>query len=435
MTHTDWLHLDNAAIIYPVLASERFTHVFRVSATLTEAIDVQVLRIAIENLRHRFPSFFVRIKKGLFWFYFEKNQHDVVISSEDASVCKKINLHQNNGYYFRVLTFQNRISLEMFHALCDGYGGIQFLKAIVFEYLVLLGKKIINDSTILVKTEHPTNAEVEDSYLEHALPKPKKKSTTPRAIIYPGTRLGRNGSALINAYIDSASLLQVAKSYHVSLSEYLVALFIDAFLHTTPRELLLKNEISICVPVNLRNIFDSITLRNFSLYFYVTYQFRGTYPSMEELTEHVKKPFSEERVKDKLRDRLSSNVRISKQIYIRLVPLFIKNFIFRIAYYIHGKRPSTMTISNFGQIHLPESMTPFVKGFTFHMGSGLKPTVALHSYESKTKITFTRAYVEPTIEHYVINELTKSGMNVEIESNYFEKSDIHFERRQNEILS
>ena len=45
------------------------------------------------------------------------------------------------GFLFRVSYYHKRIALEIFHALSDGYGGMQFL-SITYNYLLLLGKDI-----------------------------------------------------------------------------------------------------------------------------------------------------------------------------------------------------------------------------------------------------------------------------------------------------
>ncbi len=372
----DWLHLDNAAKIYPVLASERFTHVFRVSVTLNELINKEALELSVEKCRDRFPSFFVKLKQGLFWFYFEKNHAKIEINEEDAIICRKINMHQNKGYYFRVLYYHRRISIEMFHALSDGFGAIQLLKAITYQYLLITGKKLENDGSVFMPHELPSIIEVEDTYDKNFTKDTIVKPFIPNAYILSGKSLTGGGCSIINSKIETESLLRVAKSYQATLSQIIIAILIESIMIIGHHENMKKKLISICVPINLRPIFHSQTLRNFSLYFYTTYQFSGEVDSLEMIIKKVKNDFDRELKKEVIQHRLNSNVLISKRIYIRLIPLFIKKQIFKIAYYLYGKKPSTLTISNFGKIVLPASMEEHIDSFTFNLGSGLKPAIA-----------------------------------------------------------
>ena len=59
-----WMRLDNAAKIYPAASSRRWHALFRLSATLTEPVDPDVLLQAQQRMVRRFPSFYVRLRRG-----------------------------------------------------------------------------------------------------------------------------------------------------------------------------------------------------------------------------------------------------------------------------------------------------------------------------------------------------------------------------------
>ena len=46
--------------------------IFRLSATLTEPVDTDVLRTALDVTVRRFPSIAVRLRRGVFWYYLEQ---------------------------------------------------------------------------------------------------------------------------------------------------------------------------------------------------------------------------------------------------------------------------------------------------------------------------------------------------------------------------
>lgn len=65
-----WYRLDTAALIFPAIARRDWSNAFRVSATLNEEIDPVILQRATEEMRCRFPSFFVtlhRVSSGIIW--------------------------------------------------------------------------------------------------------------------------------------------------------------------------------------------------------------------------------------------------------------------------------------------------------------------------------------------------------------------------------
>ena len=60
-----WMRLDNAAKIYPAAKRRNWNNFFRLSATLTEPVDVAVLRSALDVTVRRFPSMAVRLRRGV----------------------------------------------------------------------------------------------------------------------------------------------------------------------------------------------------------------------------------------------------------------------------------------------------------------------------------------------------------------------------------
>ena len=68
----DWMRLDNAALIFPAVRRKNWSNAFRVSATLYEDVDPEILQQAVDALAPRFPSMYVSLHRGLFWYYLQK---------------------------------------------------------------------------------------------------------------------------------------------------------------------------------------------------------------------------------------------------------------------------------------------------------------------------------------------------------------------------
>ena len=62
-----WFRLDNAALIFPAIMRRNWNNCFRLSVTLRGEVDPDCLARAVGDLKERFPTFFVRLRRGVFW--------------------------------------------------------------------------------------------------------------------------------------------------------------------------------------------------------------------------------------------------------------------------------------------------------------------------------------------------------------------------------
>ena len=160
-----WMRLDNAALIFPVVRRRNWANAFRVSATLTEPVDPALLQQAVTELMPRFPSMYVRLRKGLFWYYLEELPQPPTVQEDYAFPLTLMQKRELKACCLRVLYFQNRIAAEFFHSLTDGTGGMIYLKTLTARYLSLKqGVEIPPDSGVLDWREPPCAEELEDSF-------------------------------------------------------------------------------------------------------------------------------------------------------------------------------------------------------------------------------------------------------------------------------
>ena len=138
-----WDKLDNTANLFPVIAGESMSNVYRISVTLTELVDHELLQEALDIVLPKFDGFNLRLQKGIFWYYFEENGNPAPkVKEENTYPCRFIVQNKNKHYLFRVTYFKYRINLEVFHVLTDGMGGINFLKELTYQYLRLCHPEI-----------------------------------------------------------------------------------------------------------------------------------------------------------------------------------------------------------------------------------------------------------------------------------------------------
>ena len=68
-----WDKLDNTANIFPVIAGEGMTNTYRFSVELNEEIQPKLLQKALDIVLPKFNVFNVRLRMGVFWYFFEEN--------------------------------------------------------------------------------------------------------------------------------------------------------------------------------------------------------------------------------------------------------------------------------------------------------------------------------------------------------------------------
>lgn len=417
-----WYKLDNAAKIYPVVVSAKDSYVFRITANMKEEVRPDILRQAVKDCRERFPTFYVRLRRGLFWYYYEANEKEPVVRPEPAYVCKKIDLRKNNGYYFTHFYYKNKISTEIFHGICDGAGALEFFKTTVFRYLELLGLPVESENILLTIDQKPTPAETEDSYNKYYSKADHRKRIVTEAHKPSHKGFAHGGAGLVVGKVSSSKLHSIARAQDATVTQYLTALLSYCYLTLGDKKNLINLPVKITIPVNMRKYCPSTTLRNFSLFFHTSVLYKGEEMTFGNVLDVVKQQFKEELTEEKLRDTLNSNVVIEKNIAVRFLPLFIKKIILRTGYKYIGRRSSTATVTNLGNIELPVSMTPYVEDFELNSATGKRsnPNLSLVSYNDVTTLSFSRGIKDTLYEKMFLSFLAQQGLKVEVQSNLWE---------------
>jgi len=129
--------LDNQAKVFALASNYKYSSVFRLSVILTEKIDEKLLQKAVKLTLKKYKAFKVKMRKGFSWNYLEENKEEPIVSVENEYPFKKVNTRENNNYLFRVTYFENKINIEIFHALTDASSGKDFFKEIIYRYLEL----------------------------------------------------------------------------------------------------------------------------------------------------------------------------------------------------------------------------------------------------------------------------------------------------------
>ncbi|MFA5421652.1 MAG: hypothetical protein WC344_02495 [Bacilli bacterium] len=419
----DWYRLDNAAKIYPAMISRRNTCVFRFAINLKEEVDPYVLQKALLDMRRRFPAMFVRIRHGVFWYYLEENKKIPRIRPEDSRINKLIDLFANNYFRFTVFYYRNRISLEVFHSLTDGTGAVTFLKSLAYRYLELKGHKLESEGLILTYDHAPSADELEDSFLKYTTKAPHKRYVVPKPYNIKDPRFpSGQGRGVINGRVDANALHELAKKHDATVTEYLAALLTQTVYQVYGERMIKNNRVNVCIPVNLRRIFPSNSLRNFTLFFHsaVKDEKKGDF---DEILHQVKRCFKDGLTKESIVQNINVNMQAEQNLAMRLTPLFLKKPAMTIAGIMFGGRLNTLTMSNIGIVSLPLSMSQYVQDFEFNLSNDINCAygIGVITFNNIMTISILREARDTNLPMQFFRNLVNLGIDAEIESNYWEE--------------
>ena len=416
-----WYKLDLSANVYPTLQRKNFSNVYRMSLSLKENVQPDILQKALDLTLCRFPTFRVAIRKGLFWRYLEANHRPGPFVREDIeNPCMPMHFKANNRYLIRIYYYEKRISIEVFHSLSDGAGTLYFLKTLTAVYLRLLGHEIPNEEGVLDIHELPDPEEFEDAYLRYATSKARRPRSQGNAYRVLGTKEPLYTLNIICGVIPVDKLRVVSKGYGVTITEYLNAVLLYALLQKQKSERpFCERPVTLAMPVNLRSFFPSKTLRNFISMVYPTIDPRMGDYTFEEILQHVHN-YMRYYINPKfLNADIVTNASVQQNPIIRIVPLFIKDFTVRKFYANVQDGQSSAGLTNVGLTKLPKEMLPHVERFDVLMGQpfSARTNCAIISYQNVLTVNFTSSIKETDIERYFFCKLIQDGIPVKIETN------------------
>lgn len=401
----EWYPLDNAAKIYPLSMSNNWMAVFRLSVYLKDEIIPEILQIALTYTIKRFPVFATTIKKGFFWHYIDSTNRRFAVERETRIPCSSMNVSGGDSPSFRVVYFQNRISVECFHILTDGTGGIIFLKTLVAEYLRLLGVDIPACEGILDINEPPHKSEWANDF-KKAKPIPAISGFVDKPAVQMNGRRSKAGLCrIVHFDFDSAQLKQAAKRRNTTVSALLLAFMFVACKAASADS---KANIQIQVPVNMRKFHASNTLRNFALYCSIRIP-RSNIGSIDELLPEIARQLQENSSEEAMNKMMSTTAQLVH--VLKYIPLFVKRPVAKLVYGVLGDKVFTTTLSNLGVVKVPDKMLLYIRAMDA-LGASVtnRAFCGMVTIGETATFTISKTTADTTFEDKMLNLMRGCGL-------------------------
>lgn len=461
MERQNWIRLDNASNIFLAAKNNIDTKVFRLSAELDQDLNRRILQQALDLVYDQYALYHSVLRRGVFWYYLEESDLRPIVRPETQPPCSPIYHFDRKELLFRVLYHNNRVHLEVFHALSDGTGALWFFEDLISEYIALKHlepntseknleqKRITNQSEdsfaryfkksrqknftkaalsalekiyLDRKVDNKTDLNTLETPTRNTVSDPENDEKNNQVYSIRGTRTPDNRMRVIELDLPLKKMLKLAKEYQVSLTVYLISLYSIAVYQANEKRSA-ETTITISVPVNLRQFFPSQSARNF----FTTTHLAVTFKEGEELDyskicttiakqlkEQTRPAYLEERVNRFISFELNPLIRVTFRPFKDLILKWIN---------LSNNRNVTVAMSNLGKARFPEEVTPYVQGVYFHT-SAIRPQFCMISHGDRLTLSFTTPFIETDIQKEFVKLLTAQSIEVIVGTSKVTKAEL-----------
>lgn len=416
-----WYKLDNAALMYPITATNESNSVFRIAVQLVDTVDPVALQEAINDVFVRYPTMTGTIKNGIFWPYIDKPTLPLLATKDTQLPCRPMLLN-GKAPQTRVLYNNKEIACEYFHSATDGTGGLNFLNTLLVAYFDKVGHTITDTTGARDYRDKPRIEEITDQFTTIAIKKnPPPLPKAIRTCRIKGTTLPNNLMQTKRGICDSTQLYKIAKSYNGTVTELLGAIqLLSIAEHNRQTNSDNKLPIRLMIPVNLRPRYNLDTMRNFTSYIF--YQYNGQ-SDLLDIVADIHNQAQQQMNNDYFTAMVSYNYNSGNNVLLKIVPLSIKRLAMKAVMTQLGEGiVNCAVLSNLGVVKPPEQFADKIDRYDFQLGRGYKNifNYAVATYNNTCVISTVSCLYEDICEKHFFRTLADIGVDLAIEADILE---------------
>lgn len=415
-----WYALDPAEKLYPLGMRQGEMPLFRMSVYLKKQVIPELLQMALNFVIKRFPSFATTVKSGVFWHYLDSTKRRFSIEAEKGVPCTPIHVAYSGSQVFRILYYQNRISVEFFHVVTDGTGGMIFLKTLAAEYIRLAEGVEAGTAAgrwptpaepgVWHPEDTPDECETANEFLKAEIFKGSSGFTGKPGVQLSGKLSRMKPCRILHFEMSAAQVKEKAHHYGGSITAYLLGVMFLAHKFATEET---GGPVIIQVPVNIRKYHPSVTLRNDSMYAMIALEL-GEITTLEEIVPKITQQLVEKGAKESMDKMVSTAVKMVAS--LKPIPRFIKRPVAEKLYGFLGDRLISDTLSNMGVVRMPEEDVPYIEKFDFVLGPSVinRAACAMVTFGDHMVFSVTKTTVEPSFEERIEKLLNQDEVQLKI---------------------
>ena len=404
-----WFKVDTAAIMFSSLSDKTWGRTFRFSAYFNHDIDPDALKKAAKDLMPYYPATYAYLKRGFFWNYLVQSDKMPEIREEKKFGMKPIVLRKDGTPDFRLTYKKNRINIDCSHSLGDGKGIIIYFKALLTRY-----NELRKGETGEYETHEDPKLNIRDSFSDYYDAGGEKAAGNPAKAFHFPEEYEEGMTRLLFARMSTSAIKELAHKEKMTVTEYMTAILILGIIksQTAP----IYEPITIATPVNLRRFFPTMTLRNFTVQTFVTFEPKGRQDvTLQEILDATRGQLKAQLKTEELRKTINKYGALVNNPIIRIVPNFIKQPVMR-AMQKNTHAGVTTIFTNYGACNLPDSLAPDVERLQFVNGDtrryGLAVTCSCIGFGDVLSLCFSRANRDTSWYDSCVSILESQGLVV-----------------------
>ena len=406
----DYMDLDTAAKICAYTCKGSYSQTYRMSAVLKNRVRPSYLQQAVNDLRFRFPSFYVSLANGFFWKKLKRKWNQTV--EREDEICKPIDVTDGKPL-FRVTYSDFRISLEIFHGVTDGKGAITFLKALLARYFNLIGIYVPETDGVLDISQKPKQEELEDSFIANYKPGTGRLPRYENAAYQYKINEFDSKLNIYQGRLSVSQLKEQCKKHNCKIAEYLTAAYIYSLYQNIPVSERSK-PIKVQVPINLRPYYNSETLRNFSGFVNVGIDPTEREYDFETILFTVREQIRKGTDLQRIQGFINANVADAENVVSKYAPSVLKDPVLKLGFKLYGERQLTSPMSNIGIVDVPDSMRDQIEYFYSVIGKTHLNTIysTVLTFGDTMAITFSTHDKKSNVPGIFFDFIRNNGVSV-----------------------
>lgn len=422
MIHNDykWHPVDTASIMFSSLSTKKWGRTCGFAVSLRDhEIDEKILRNAVGDLQKRYPVYFSKLKRGFFWNYLEQTECMPEIRKDDG-VMRPIVLQKDARPDFRIVYAGNRMSIEGAHYITDGYGFQTFMLTLTQRYMELAGLlPAMRDPAVRYWADEPSAEEAENAFTRYAVPGGEKAVQENRDVYHFAPVYEKDYLRQLHLTMSSSAVREKANALQMTVNEYLTAVLMLAVIRSEKEPV--NKPVCVDVPVNLRNFFETKTLRNF------VYQVSTVLPvngrqdwTLAEIAEKIRGQVRSQISAEKMQLVLNRLTALAANPVVRVIPNFIKTPVLRVIQKKNHQNETTI-ITNLGYLHLSDAFAERIEALELINGDtrgyGLPATCSVMSVNDVLTFCISSANRDNSVWSEMIRIFEQDGITLAVREN------------------
>lgn len=388
MKKYSWFKVDTAAIMFSSLSTKKWGRTFRYSAYFKNEIKPELLKKAASDLMPYYPAIYSYLKKGFFWNYLAVSDKLPEIREEKKGGMLPIVRRKDGTPDFRLTYKDNRINIECSHFLGDGKGIIVFFKALLTRY---------NELYYGAEGEYVTQEEPEinvtNAFSDYYEKGGEKAENSDRKAFHFPEVYEDNYLKLLFIEMSTSEVKELARKEKMTVTEYLTAVLILGIIRSSKEPV--NEPITVAVPVNLRRFFPTMSVRNFTVQTFITFEpASGQDITLKEILEAIRGQLKAQLKTEELQKTINKYGALVNNPVIKVVPNIIKQPVMRKMQKDTHSGVTTI-FTNYGACTLPDSLRDDIEKLQFINGDtreyGLAVTCSCIGYGDILSLCFSGA--------------------------------------------